>query len=240
MEDHICEKVFIGAAITAAQEANNPFLEAVAWGRMSFVWTYSENMQKALTCIQKARYLAIGCTNPTICAWLAAVEAEIQAILRDRDACLKALTDAECGENSQIPDEDSYWLHFDRSLLGGYQGVCFRRLSHTDNMQRTLFLGNAEEALKDALALLTPAMKQRQPTLITDLAGIYIELGKIEEGCECAIQAATMTMQIKSQTNAQRLFLVRRELEPWKDAQYVKDLDERLALLLVPNWYTRN
>src|SRR6266566_1699496 len=88
-------------AIAAAQEGNNQALEAVAWGRMSFTWTYSENPLEALRCIQEARRLAEGNVNTTVRAYLAAVEAEIQAILGRSESCLKALEVAERVEDRQ-------------------------------------------------------------------------------------------------------------------------------------------
>jgi transcriptional regulator with XRE-family HTH domain len=83
-------------AITAAQEGNQQPLEAVAWGRMSFTWTYSGNISEALRCIQEARHLAAGAVNIPVQAYLAVVEAEIQAILGSAQSCLKALEVAEC------------------------------------------------------------------------------------------------------------------------------------------------
>src|SRR5262249_7192528 len=73
-------------AITAAQEGDNQALEAVAWGRMSFTWTYSSNATEALSCIQEARRLAARNANNTVRAYLAAVEAEVQATLRNRES----------------------------------------------------------------------------------------------------------------------------------------------------------
>ncbi len=41
MGEYVKAREFHKTAITAAQEANDPALQAVAWGRMSFTWTYS-------------------------------------------------------------------------------------------------------------------------------------------------------------------------------------------------------
>src|SRR5713226_8843750 len=92
-------------AIIAAQEGDNQALEAVAWGRMSFTWTYGGNPLEALRCIQEARCLAEGNVNATVRAYLAAVEAEIQAILGSSESCLKALEIAERVEDRHYPKE---------------------------------------------------------------------------------------------------------------------------------------
>src|SRR5258708_12250049 len=82
-------------AITAAQEGGNQSLEAVAWGRMSFTWTYNENALEAFHCIQEARRLAARNVNTTLRAYLAAVEAEIQAIFGNPQCCPKPPTASE-------------------------------------------------------------------------------------------------------------------------------------------------
>ncbi|HEU5383712.1 MAG TPA: bacterial transcriptional activator domain-containing protein, partial [Ktedonobacteraceae bacterium] len=46
------------ASLLAAQEAEDAFLEVVAWGRISLTWIYSKIMPNALSCVQKARSLA--------------------------------------------------------------------------------------------------------------------------------------------------------------------------------------
>ena len=223
---------FHEAAIIAAQEACNPMLEAVAWGRMSLAWTYSKDAPKALTCVQQARHLAVGNGTLPIRAWLAAIEAEVQANLSSSDACLKALDEAECIEDRQYSPQDNYLIHFDQSLLGGYKGVCFRKLYRPEEARSIIFLEKARDILKGALASLEPALIQRQPTFLADLADTYLRRGDIEGACGQAVQAATIAAQIKLQKVVQRLFTLREELEPWKDTSYVKVLDGHLAPLV--------
>jgi len=224
-------------AITAAQEGTNQALEAVAWGRMSFTWTYSGNTPAALRCIQWARHLAAENVNTPVRAYLAAVEAEIQAILGSSRSCLKALEIAEFVEDRQYPREEMYWLHFDRSRLAGYQGICFRRLYHPEDARTSSFLDEAQRALTDALALLDPGRIQRRPTLLIDIAGTYAQGGDVERACGHATQALSIMAQTKSQTVAKRLLRLRQELEPWKETQYVKNLDQQMRELITPRAY---
>lgn len=240
ISDYMHAREFHKAAVRAAQEGSNHALEAVAWGRMSFAWTYSGNAQEALTCIQEARRLAARSVNATVQAWLAAVEAEIRANLGDSELCLEALEGAECVEDKQHPKEDCYWIHFDRSLLAGYQGICFLRLSRLEDAQSLYFLGSSQRALENALMLLNPALMRRRPTLLTDLAGTYVQQGEFEEACLHALQATKMVAQIKSPIVFQRLLTLRHRLEVWKDTQYVKNLDEYLVPLLTSGWYQGN
>jgi transcriptional regulator with XRE-family HTH domain/tetratricopeptide (TPR) repeat protein len=222
-------RAFHHLAVTAAQEGGNQALEAVAWGRMSFTWTYSQQATEALRCIQEARRLATRSVNATVRAYLAAVEAEIQATLEQRAACLEALDAAEEFEDRQYSKEEVYWLHFDRSRLAGYQGICFRRLYHPDDARTQSFLSKAQQALTDALSLLEPTRIQRRPTLLIDLASTYAQQGDVDGASEHAMQSLSILAQTKSQTTVKRLLTLRQELEPWQDTQSIKNLDHQIA-----------
>jgi tetratricopeptide (TPR) repeat protein len=215
--------------VSAAQEGGNQALEAVAWGRMSFTWTYSQHATEALSCIQEARRLAAHNVNAMVRAYLAAVEAEIQATLEQRAACLEALDVAEEVEDRQYSKEEIYWLNFDRSRLAGYQGICFRRLYHPDDARTQSFLNKAQQALTEALSLLDPARIQRRPTLLIDLASTYAQQGDVDGASEHAMQSLSILAQTKSQTTVKRLLAFRQELEPWQDTQSVKNLDEQIV-----------
>jgi DNA-binding SARP family transcriptional activator len=228
MSNYAQARSFQKIAITAAYEADNAALEAVAWGRNSFAWTYDGGLVEARNSIQQTHRLAWS-VNSTVRAWLAAVEAEIHAHLGDREACLKALKGAANVEDGKHRPKDNYWIHFDQSLFAGYQGVSFLRLSssgHQDLMQ------NAQTALQDALDLLDPSMKRRQPTLFVDLAGTYVQQQNIEQACGCAVKAVDIATQINSKVSVQRLLALRDTLEPWKETRYVQDLDKAIGPLL--------
>ena len=220
------------AAIRAAQEAQSISLEAIAWGRTSLAWIYIGNIQEALIAVQKARHLAARSSHPHILAWLAAIEAECQARLFSSEACLKALDDAASIEDNAFPLEEIYLIHFDSSLLAGYQGVCYRQLYLLESPQRSFFLEQAQQALIDALGQLDPGFIQRRPTFLADLADTYFQQGEIEAVCQRATEAVTIASQIKLQKVIQRLLTLQQQLAPWKDTAYVRSLDEYIASLL--------
>ncbi len=220
------------SAIIAAQEATHYTLQAIAWGWMSLTWTYSRNTQEALTCAQEARRLSTWSTSITVRAWLAAVEAETQANVQNRDACLKALDEAEIIESQRQPEQDHYLTSFDRLQLAGYKGVCFLQLSHPENTQRVSLLTSAQRTLNQALTETEPVIFRLRPTLLSDLAGVFIQQGEISEACNHAIQALT-TDPVKSQMVVQRVVTLRSQLEPWKRTPYVKNLDEHIRPHLI-------
>ncbi|HEU0003483.1 MAG TPA: helix-turn-helix transcriptional regulator [Ktedonobacteraceae bacterium] len=232
MSEFARARSFHQLAITAAQEGQNQALEAVAWARMSFTWTYSGNPLEALRCIQEARRITTGNVNVTVRAYLAAVEAEIEAILGNSKFCLKLLEIAEHVEDLPPPGEEIYWLHFDRSRFAGYQGTCFKRLYNPEDSKTYTFLRTAQNALTDALTLLDPARLQRRPTLLIDLAGTYAQQGDVEGACEYAVQALSIMAQTKSRTVAKRLLALQQKMETWKDTSFVKNLDQQIASLV--------
>jgi hypothetical protein len=75
-------------------------------------------------------------------------------------------------------------------------------------------------------------MKRRQPTLLVDLAGAYVHQRNIEQACGYALQAMNIATEIKSQVSLQRLLSLRGDLEPWKETQYVRELDTYIVPLL--------
>ena len=232
MNQFACARAFQNSAITSAQEANNQALEAISWGRLSLGWIYSDHARKALDYVQEAQRLAASNTTLTN-AWLAAIEAEAQANVHYRDGCLRALDVSERIEDQHQHPDDSYLIHFDRSLLEGYQGVCFRKLYHPEDTQSAMYLEKAQIVLLDALARLNSSTIVRQPTYLRDLADTHVKKGEIEVACERAIQAVTLAAHVQLHKVVKRLLTLRQELEPWKNTQYVQALDDHLTPLLI-------
>jgi transcriptional regulator with XRE-family HTH domain len=233
MSDFETARRYHETAIRTAQEANNAALESIAWGRLSLVWIYKKQPRQSLNCIQRARSF-LSWNTPMANAWLAAIEAEVQADLRHSKEYLYALDEAEQIENFMTQDSDVYLVHFDRALLSGYQGACYRKLYCSEEKQSAIYLEKARSHLTQALDSLDASLLQRRPTFLTDLTDIAIQQKEVEEACERAIQALSVAVPIKLQKVLSRLLTLRQELEPWADTQYVKKLDEHLTLAFLP------
>jgi hypothetical protein len=222
-------------AIKAAHESDNAALQSVGWGWISF--SYGNDPLEALSCVQRARHIAKSMTDIRIRTWLAAIEAEIQARLSDTNACFQALDEAQYIEDQQHTDslqtEKSYhWTWFNSSLLAGYQGNCFQRLSASDNAQKSRLLRNAQTALKAAIASPDPTLARRQPYYVLDLAGTYIQQGEIEEACHELLHVVNMPFQMRSYTALKRLMELRQSLGPWEKTSCVQSLDAHLLPLI--------
>ena len=221
MQDYATAWTYYKFSLHAAQEAANEDLRAVGLGRLSFLVADGGHVSKAILLLQEAQHGAS--RNAIIRCWLAALEAEGQARLRNATACMKALDLAEKITAHQTLGGDRYATGFNLSRLAGYKGACFVRLHQPTE---------ALAALREALALLNPQAIRRTSTLLTDMATAHVQQNEIEEACRLAHQALSMTIQTRSMSVLQRLGRLRRNLEPWKTLPAVKDIDEQLNTTL--------
>jgi len=223
LQDYPAAWSYYTVALHAAQEALNTDLRAVGLGRMSFLLTYSHQAQQALPLLEEAQHLTQQRPSLTIRSWLAAVEAEAQAQLPNATACSRALETAELLATEDGFGVDPYATGLNLSRLAGYKGVCFVRLQQPER---------ARPALQQALDLLPPHAIRRQSTLLTDMATAYVQQGAIEQACQLAGQAATLTVETRSRSVLQRLRHLRQKMEPWNTMSTVRDFDEQTAVLL--------
>lgn len=220
-------------AFQAAMEADNPVLQAIVWGWMSFTWTYAKRYTEALRCVQHARSFATQTTDSIIQAWLGAIEAEIQAHLHNRDACLQALSDMERGIGTSPSQDTLYLFEFNPVLLLGYKGVCLQQLYRRQEPATHSLLQEAKETLEQALASEAPL--KRKLYYLSDLAGVYARQGEVETACAYVIQSIPLIMHVGSgsKTIRKHLLQVRALLQPNEHTSSVQALDEQMALLLL-------
>ncbi len=220
-------------ASQAASEANNFVLESLVWGWMSFTYTYAKQYNDALLCIKRARHSIMQAPDIIVQAWLGAVEAEIQAHLQNRDACLQSLTYMERGFGASPSQDISYLFEFNPVLLLGYKGVCLQQLYQKQQPETYHFLEEAKEALENAL--LSDAPRKRKLYYLTDLAGVYARQGEVERACFYTTQTIPLMLQIGngSKTIQQHLLQARALLQPYQQSAYVQTLDEQMAPLVL-------
>ncbi len=220
-------------AFQAATEANCAVLQAIVWGWTSFTWTYTKYFREALHCVQQARAFALQTTDVVVQAWLGAIEAEVQAHLYDRGACLQSLSEMERGMGI-VPSQDiSYLFEFNSTLLLGYKGVCLQQFYHPQDPATYSLLQEAKESLEQALASEAPL--KRKLYYLSDLAGVYARQGEVEAACAYVVQSIPAIIQVGSgsKTIRKHLFQVRALLQPNAHTSSVQALDQQMASLLV-------
>ncbi|MBX5459322.1 MAG: hypothetical protein IRZ31_20710 [Thermogemmatispora sp.] len=215
-------------ALRAAAEADDPLLQAVIWGWMSFTWTYSLQYQRALRCIQAARQLSLPHADRLLHTWLAAVEAEIRAHLHHHDTCLECLRVLEQEGSSAQESDLAFLIEFQPGLLLGYKGVCLQLLYQRQQSTTNGFLREAQEALEQALT--TPSPPRRKLYYLSDLASAYARQGEIEQACTFVSRCLALLTELGEQslTAQKHLLQVQELLQPYHDVPSVKALNEQL------------
>src|SRR5205807_3625605 len=217
-------QAYYNVSIEAAREANDHPLEAVGLASLAIRLTHLNQADRALPLVKEARRFIAHSGTTTVRTWLAAVEAEIQANLKDYTACFRALEDAEHVPQQYLPSEDPYMTTFSPSLFAGYKGVCHMQFGEPEA---------AYQVLREALAHLTTPSISRRCYILTDLASACIQRKEIVEACTYTRQALVLTTQAKSPALWQRINDIHQQLEPWKDTQEVKDLNEQLRTIYI-------
>jgi DNA-binding SARP family transcriptional activator len=217
-------------AFRASVEAGNPVLQGIIWGWASFTWTYSQQYQKALHCVQSARHLVTPASDLLVQAWLAAIEAEIQAHFLNRNACMECLNILDTSMDITPSPDTAYLFEFNPVLLLGYKGVCLQRFYQEGEPGTHSYLREAKSALEEALA--SEAPQKRKLYYLIDLASAYARQGEVERACAYVAQSLPTVLRVGgSKTIYKHLFQVRTLLQPYESTASLQALDEQLHLL---------
>jgi tetratricopeptide (TPR) repeat protein len=215
---------YFKVAVQAADDADSADLAAWALATRSLIPTYTGDPAAALRLLQEAQDRARSHVSPSRLAWLAALEARAQAGLGDAAASLAALGRADRAIEHAEPAGGRFANDFfDRPRLAGFRGT-----SH-------LLLGQpkaAQAALTDVLALRDPADVKGRSLARLDLAQAYVQDRAVEEACAAVTDALAIRHENRVGPILRRAHEVRVSLEPWRDEQPVKELDEQLRPLL--------
>ncbi len=208
-------------SLKLARDAHNTDLWATGAGRIALLLIYWGQPQQALPILHEAQLQKLH--NQHLRPWLLAIEAEIQAMMGDVDACLRCLDESKDVSLPISLAEDIYETGFNPSRAAGYEGSCFVRLRLPER---------ALPALNQAFDQCDPASLRRQSTLLADIGTVHAQLGDVQTACSFILRALDVTEQTKSLVVLQRIYKGRGELDPWKESNEVKNLDERVGGML--------
>jgi hypothetical protein len=215
---------YFDVAMQAADDAAAPDLAAWALATQSIVPAYSGDPAAALRLLQEAQDRAAGHVTPSRNAWLAAMEARAHAGLGDARSSLAALGRAEAAIERAEPDGGPFGTDFfDLPRLAGFRGTCHLLLRQPQA---------AQAALADVLALRSPADVKGRSLARLDLAEAYAQGGDLEAACAAVADALAIRDEYRVDPIRRRAHEVRVALDPWRDEQPVKELDEQVRSLL--------
>lgn len=213
-------------ALRLAREAHHAVLEAVIYGRKSFISLYKNDASRTLQILSHARVLAASTAADHVQAWLWVLEAEAQALYNERDACEQALDRSEFLLHRSHPGistcsfDDSAPLTLHR--LVSYRAACYVRLRQPEK---------AQPLLATYVASLKGNSLHKQAVTLVDLAKTYALQGELEAMSRYASQAVQCIAQSQSARAFQRLLQLRQDVDAWKDTQYIKQFDQQLMAL---------
>jgi len=208
----------------AAYEAQEPLLRQAVFAHQAFMPAFSGRAQEARALIARANHaatLADAGAPALMRSWLCAVNAEIESLVGDKDVALRLMDRAE--DLLCHPDENEVpaWLDFfDSARLWGFRGGAELAAKRYDA---------AREALTDALGDLPATAAKQQAVTCADLARVAAAGGDIDEASGMLSRALDALTKQWYSTAMDRVWTVRRSLEPFKNAHCIRRLDEELA-----------
>ncbi len=187
------------AAIQAAHESGDMAVHVAALGRLTLLSNHLRDHRGARASIQEAVERAGTRVNPTIRAWLAVVEAETCAHLRDVRGHHQASERAATLARQVDPAEYAYWCGFDSARLTSYRGTGLVLLRRP---------GDAIPVLQQALALTDPRALRRRATIGVALATAHVQRREYDAAAAIVPTARAWAQQAQSRVNLQDLDLL--------------------------------
>ncbi|QOV38480.1 transcriptional regulator [Streptomyces ferrugineus] len=218
------------AAYTVAASASNNArafdLWACALVRHAYVDVYEKRFNEAASVLEAARRIAVrGDSSLSTRHWVASVQAEAYAGLRDFDECERALDEAQRVDDLTGPIHNGGWLRFDGSRLAEERGARYLQLGRLDLAESTLQSALNSEALSKGMSF------RRRGAVLTDLAAIGAKRRDVEQAVTYAREALRLAQQSGSGYVARRLQALQVELGLLGRDRRVTELGAEIGVL---------
>ena len=222
---HGAARRYLTTAVYVGHEQGDLGLAASATAYMSLHATYRGEPKAALALARTARATDETTLTPLTRAMLATREARAHASLGNTNECLRALDDMRKSFDRNGSDEEPLWLSYVDSVeIAAQEGACH------------LALGNPNEA-KTALDRALRLLDQKAPHRIRDrvhylsrLAKTHLLESEVEQACQVAAEAVSLSGTIGSARVIERLSEFREALVPYADTRPAREFEERYAL----------
>lgn len=205
-----------------AGDAHDSIMGAAILTHSAFIPGWSGDREGAADRLAAARaHARRGEAVPAFLAWIDAVEAECLTKCGDPKGALSYVDRAEehlrrAGPNDELP----LWMDwFNPIRLLAFKGNAQLAAGH---------LRRARESLSAALGQLSDVDSKQRAVILADLAAVEVADSNPSEACKLAKQALDQLALTWYSTAMERIRNVRRELRPWQDESFVKDLDDHL------------
>jgi transcriptional regulator with XRE-family HTH domain len=221
MHEHAAARAVLNVSIDAARESDDLALLAFNLGNLSQAHSAAGRPLDALRLLERARAIAVANATPTTRAWLAAVEAQAQASLGDREACWRTLGRADEAMAEPECVEGPAWMYFfNQAQLSHWAGHAHLRCGNA---------AAARVALGHAYDTLDRSFVRERSVIVADLATVHVVQGDFGKGSQLAGEALELTAVAGSSRAIRRLRDLRSRLDPAVSEQ--RDLDHQLRLV---------
>ncbi|TMC15248.1 MAG: helix-turn-helix transcriptional regulator [Chloroflexi bacterium] len=221
LDDYATAESCYTFAASSAKEAKNYDLWACSLIRHAYLPLFSKHYRNAVPLLEESgRLTSQGDTTLVTRYWVAAVEAEAQAGLKNFSKCLSALEKAD-EVHSMRGGANGTWLRFDGSRLSELQGACFVRLQRPK-----LAISALKKALQQQIA-----PTRRRGMILTDFALLSLQQGNVDEACTYANEAVDIAQQGPSGVVKKRLQSLHQKFKAFDDVDTVNTVNQRIVLL---------
>lgn len=205
-----------------AADAQDSVLGAALLAHSAFIPGWSGDRDNAADRLAAARaHARRGKASSMFKAWLDAVEAECLTKCGDSKGALAMIDRAEEHARCASPaNELPEWMDWFSPV---------RLLAFKGNTQlKAGRYRRARETLTGALATLPDVDTKQRAVILADLAAVEIAANDPERACSYVSDALDQLAMTWYSTAMDRVRALRRELRPWQDQEYVKQLDDQL------------
>ncbi len=223
LNDSLAARGYYNLALESAREAGDHLQGAAALTHMAFIPAADREFSVALDYLRSAALQAGKHPDGRVESWLAAAESEFRANAGSPAEALKAIDRARDRLAKPGLIADLPWLDFyDSTRLSGFAGYALARDGQLDA---------SKASLADAARQLPRTAVKQKAVFLADIAAVELAGGELDRACASAWEAAESLRQVGYAHGVWRLREFRRSVEPWADAEPVRELDEQLAML---------
>jgi transcriptional regulator with XRE-family HTH domain len=225
LRDHASAKQYGDDAEEVAKELDDGWMRRWWLARRARLARFDyQDVDEALA------YATLSCRNPDsssdlVLFWTHCVLAEMTSLGGDERSARKALDLARLHADGVSTEDPAVFL-FPEARFGGiparisaYEGTCYLRGG---------LLKEAEGALWNVLDGIPDGIPGQKAFSLADLALVQVRQRELERACSTLMDAISMTERSGGKPPRQRIYMVRRELNPWRDESFVKAVDDRL------------
>ncbi|MEU3458574.1 helix-turn-helix domain-containing protein [Streptomyces sp. NPDC006733] len=219
--DHDAPVAYLDEAVTAARQVRDPYAEAYATLRKSFVALYGEkDPLKGATLAGQAAEVARS-ASPSLTGLSLLHVAEGYAMSGDLKSCEKALTKAEA-QLDQVGADDVAAEYYTINEFSRLSGSCY------------LFL-NLPERAEPILRMTARALAAKQKSQAIALGNLTLSLirqRKLDEAATTMHRTIDAVELTRGGGGLNLAFAAGRELRQWRHEPWVQDVNDRLLALM--------